>query len=95
MNSGRQYYDGMGKDGYTNYVREGYKKRNNFSDTDYYKVVSFSVKLYKQAVKVKKDIEGNPLSPEEIAVADNLIKRMAGELELHREAFERDQEEQE
>lgn len=93
MNSGRQYFDGMSKDGYTNHVREDYKKRNNFSDTDYYKIVSFSVKLYKQAVKVKNDIEGNPLSPEEVAIADNLIKRMAKELELHREAFERDQEE--
>lgn len=94
MDSGRQYYDGVGKDDYTDYVRKGYKERNQFSDTDYYKVVSFSVKLYKQAVKVGNDIEGNPLSPEEIGIADNLINRMAKELDLHREAFERDQEEQ-
>ncbi|WP_045513865.1 hypothetical protein [Bacillus amyloliquefaciens] len=95
MNSDRKYFEGVGKDSYTDFLRQEYKKRNSFSDTFYYKVVDFSVKLYKQAVKVGNDIEGNPLSPEEIAIADTLIKRMAVELELHRESFERDQEEQE
>ncbi|MFX5502489.1 hypothetical protein ACM5ME_21205 [Bacillus subtilis] len=95
MNSDRNYFEGVGKDSYTDFLRQEYKKRNSFSDTFYYKIVDFSVKLYTQAVKVGNDIEGNPLSPEEIAIAETLIKRMAVELELHREAFERDQEGQE
>jgi hypothetical protein len=92
MNSGRKYFEGVDADDFKTYEREEYKKRNDFNDTDYYKVVSFSMKLYQQAVSEKKDMLGEPFSKEELAIAANLIERMTGELAMHREAFEKDKE---
>lgn len=77
---------------FVNHVREEYKRRNNFSDTDYYKIVSFSVKLYEQCAETGKDVLGADLSEEEIKIAKGLIVRMQGELKLHEEQFNADRE---
>jgi hypothetical protein len=75
---------------YINHAREEYKKRNNFTDTDYYKIVSFSVKLYKQCAETGKDVLGNDLTEEEVKMSEMLIKRMTGELKMNEEEFLKD-----
>jgi hypothetical protein len=75
---------------YKNHTREEYKKRNNFTDSDYYKIVSFSVKLYEQCAETGRDVLGEDLTEEEINIAKMLIKRMQGELKLHEAEFYKD-----
>jgi hypothetical protein len=83
----------INKHDYRDHNRQEYKQRTGFNDTQYYKVVSLSLKFYEQAVKTGKDIEGNSLTPEEIAICDGLVSKMKREMELHREQFLKDQEE--
>ncbi|WP_353856757.1 hypothetical protein [Bacillus sp. Bos-x628] len=90
MKDGQNYMDGVTAETYRNYARRSFKKRMEFTDTDYYKAVSFSLKLYKQAAEKKKDIMGNGLSDEEVAIAENLLSRMPNELTLHQIAYDED-----
>jgi len=80
------------KNKFVNHVREEYKQRHNFTDTDYYKIVSFSVKLYKQCAETGKDVFGNDLTEEEVQISKNLITRMTGDLKMYEEQFNADQE---
>jgi hypothetical protein len=82
----------MQSDEYRNHTREEYKKRNSFTDSDYYKIVSFSMKLYKQCAETGKDVLGNALPQEEIKIAENLIVRMTREIALAEEQFNADKE---
>jgi hypothetical protein len=81
--------------GIVDHNREGYKKRNNFTDSDYYKIVSLSMKFYEQGVKYGKDIAGNDLTEEEIKICDMLIEKMIKEMALTKEAFEKREDERE
>ena len=83
------------KNKFVNHVREEYKERHNFSDTDYYKIVSFSVKLYKQCAETGKDVFGDTLSEEEVQISKNLITRMTGDLKMYEEQFNEDRENKE
>jgi len=80
------------KNKFVNHVRDEYKARHNFSDTDYYKIVSFSVKLYKQCAETGKDVLGNDLTEEEIKISKGLITRMTGDLKMYEEQFNADSE---
>jgi len=77
---------------FKDHVREEYKKRNGFTDSDYYKIVSFSMKLYKQCAETGKDVLGNELPLEEIKIAENLIVRMTKEIAMAEEQFNKDKE---
>jgi hypothetical protein len=68
--------------------RDEYKKRTGFNDTQYFKVVSLSMKFYKQAVEHGKDISGNELSEEEINICAGLVQKMTKEIELAKKKFE-------
>ncbi|UTV34847.1 hypothetical protein [Bacillus altitudinis] len=93
MKDDQNYMDGVTDETYRNYERTSFKKRMEFTDTDYFKVVSFSVKLYKQAAEMKTDILGNKLSDEEIEIAKNLLSRMPNELAMHQKAYDEDNKE--
>ena len=80
------------KNKFVNHVKEEYKERHNFSETDYYKIVSFSVKLYKQCAETGKDVFGNDLTEEEIKISKGLITRMTGDLKMYEEQFNADSE---
>jgi len=73
--------------------REGYKARNNFTDSDYYKIVSLSMKFYRQGVEYGKDIAGNDLTEEEIKICEILIEKMIKEMAITKEAFEKREDE--
>jgi hypothetical protein len=78
---------------FKDHTREEYKQRHNFTDTDYYKIVSFSVKLYKQCAETGKDVFGNDLTEEEIKISKGLITRMSGDLKMYEEQFNKDRNE--
>ena len=80
------------KNKFVNHVREEYKQRHNFTDTDYYKIVSFSVKLYKQCAETGKDVFGNALTEEEVQISKGLITRMSGDLKMYEDQFNADRE---
>jgi hypothetical protein len=69
----------QGKD-YINDQREMYKERNDFTNTDYYKIVSLSMKFYKQGAETGKDMYGNNLTDEEIKICEMLVKKMTVEI---------------
>ena len=79
--------------GIADHNREGYKKRNNFNDSDYYKIVSLSMKFYRQGVEYGKDIAGNDLTEEEIKICGILIEKMTREMAITKEAFEKKEDE--
>ncbi|HDR3499604.1 TPA: hypothetical protein QCN48_005062 [Bacillus toyonensis] len=79
---------------YVNNEREQYKKRTGFTDTQYYKIVSLSCKFYIQGYETGKDIQGNPLSEEEISICKMLYDKMQGEIALAKEKHMLDREEQ-
>jgi hypothetical protein len=80
----------VNKNDFKDHNREEYKQRTGFTDTQYYKVVSLSLKFYEQAGKTGKDIEGNDLTPEEIAICNGLVSKMKNEMALHEEQFIKD-----
>ncbi|MGG0487205.1 hypothetical protein ABEY65_28045 [Priestia aryabhattai] len=73
---------------YVGHQREAYKQRTGFTDTDYFKVVSLSMKFYKQAVEHRRDISGHELTEEEINICAGLIQKMTKEIELAKQKFE-------
>ncbi|PDY93222.1 hypothetical protein CON09_08325 [Bacillus anthracis] len=79
---------------YVNNEREQYKKRTGFTDTQYYKIVTLSCKFYIQGFETGQDIQGNPLSEEEISICKMLYDKMQGEIALAREKHMLDKEEQ-
>ncbi|MDR7207650.1 hypothetical protein [Priestia megaterium] len=87
----------MAKKEYTvvDHNREGYKQRNNFTDSDYFKIVSLSMKFYRQGVEYGKDIAGNDLTEEEIKICEILIEKMKREMAITKEAFEKKEDERE
>lgn len=92
----KNYFKGSDVDGnaYKDNEREQYKKRTGFTDTDYYKIVTLSCKLYKQGYETSKDIEGNDLSEEEISICKMLYGKMQNEIKLAEDKFNKDREEQ-
>lgn len=73
---------------YVGHQREQYKKRTGFTDSDYYKVVTLSMKFYKQAVEHRKDISGHELTDEEVNICESLIIKMNKEIALAKKKFE-------
>jgi hypothetical protein len=68
-------------------LREEYKQRTGFTDSDYYKVVSLSMKFYQQGAETGKDVLGNPLTEEEVQICKGLIVKMTKEIALAEENF--------
>lgn len=89
-----KYFKGSDVDGksYVNNEREQYKKRTGFTDTQYYKIVTLSCKFYIQGFETGKDIQGNPLSEEEISICKMLYDKMQGEIALAKEKHMLDEE---
>ncbi|MHC5291050.1 hypothetical protein ACYSTM_21080 [Bacillus licheniformis] len=75
---------------YIDYERDEFKKSNDFTDTVYYKIVSFSLKLYTQGFETHRDILGNVLTAEEIQLCETLINKMKKELDVYKEKFDKE-----
>lgn len=88
LDNSKQYFKPVtGKD-LDEYKRADFKARNNFTETHYYKIASMSLKLYKQAVRNGKDIEGNELTSEEINTLEQLIKIAENEISITQKRFD-------